>query len=263
MARAVAIQHEVGEQTTTGREWLLTLGVAGALRAYQQAFAWTAGLDSTSPEFATYWMTLFWVEIAAVGGLAVIWWSWAAFKQCNTCQEQRAALGRVEPGHEPYHIAMLWISTTVATFSGAMQLAFFGEQDATWHQVAIRDTALTPSHIPLFYFWFPMLIIASVASFFYGRTRLPHIYRDRGYALSMLLVMAATGLLFIHVAVNEYFHSFLQTEEIFSHPLHWPFVLYFYVAAAVFSVWFQTLPRVFELIGQIQPSDRPAEAREA
>jgi methane/ammonia monooxygenase subunit C len=258
MAEAVAVGAERAEGGVTGRDWLVTLGVvlgvlmaaAVVLRGYQQLFAWTAGLDSSTPEFATYWMSLFWAEIASVSALAMVWWSWAAFTKCRTCEAQRAAVGSVKPGHELRHLAMLWISTTVATFSAFMQLAFFGEQDATWHQVAIRDTAFTPSHIPLFYFWFPLLITASVGSFLYARTRLPHIYRDRGYPLSLLLVIAGTALLLMHVSVNEYIHSFWQTEEIFSHPAHWPFVLYFYVAAAVFSVWFQTLPRIYELIGQ-------------
>ncbi len=95
-----------------------------------------------------------------------------------------------------------------------MQLAFFGEQDATWHQVAIRDTALTPSHIPLFYFWFPLLLITTVATFLYGRTRLPHIYREHGYPLSMLLMIGGIAGLFFLVAVNEFFHSFWQTDKV-------------------------------------------------
>ncbi len=245
----------------TGREWLVTLGVvmgvlfaaATTLRVWQQLFAWTAGLDSTSPEFATYWMPVFWAELAVLSVVAVVWWGWAGVKKCRICAAQHAAGGRVEPGHELSHIATLWIYTTVGTFAACMQLAFFGEQDATWHQVAIRDTALTPSHIPLFYFWFPLLLITTVAIFLYGRTRLPHIYRERGYPLSMLLMIGGIAALFFWVAVNEFFHSFWQTEELFSNPLHWGFVIFFYVGGAViFSIWFQTLPRIYELISQLQ-----------
>jgi methane/ammonia monooxygenase subunit C len=268
MARVMTVPAELEKaKTVTGRDWLATLGVvvgvllaiAVAIRVYQQMFAWTAGLDSTSPEFATYWMPLFWTEEVVLSVLALVWWAWAAFGKCRTCEAQRATAGKVEPGHELRHIATLWIYTAVATCSGFMQLSFFGEQDATWHQVAIRDTALTPSHIPLFYFWFPLLIIAAVATFLYGRTRLPHIYRDRGYALSMLLVVGGVLMLFFWVAVNEFFHSFWQTEELFSTPLHWGFVIFFYVAGGpIFSIWFQTLPRIYELIGQIE--GRPGQA---
>jgi methane/ammonia monooxygenase subunit C len=92
-----------------------------------------------------------------------------------------------------------------------------------------------------------------VATFLYGRTRLPHIYRERGYPLFMLLMIGGIAGLFFWVAVNEFFHSFWQTEEIFSHPLHWGFVIFFYVGGAViFGIWFQTLPRIYELIGQLQ-----------
>jgi methane/ammonia monooxygenase subunit C len=271
MARVIAARAELleGQKPVTGRDWLVTLGVVVGvllavtvgLRVYQQMFAWTAGLDSTSPEFAKYWMTLFWVEEAVLAVVALVWWWWAGFKKCRTCDAQRVSAGRAEAGHELYHIAMLWIATAVATFSGFMQLAFFGEQDATWHQVAIRDTALTPSHIPLFYFWFPLLIIAAVAVFLYGRTRLPHIFRDRGYPLSMLLMIGGITLLFFWVAVNEYFHSFWQTEEIFSTPLHWGFVIFFYLGGAViFSIWFQTLPRIYELISELRGTSELAEA---
>jgi methane/ammonia monooxygenase subunit C len=66
-------------------------------------------------------------------------------------------------------------------------------------------------------------MITTVATFLYGRTRLPHIYRDRGYPLSMLLMIGGIFSLFLWVAVNEFFHSFWQTEERFSAPLHWGF----------------------------------------
>ncbi|MGH8069205.1 MAG: methane monooxygenase/ammonia monooxygenase subunit C [Candidatus Entotheonellia bacterium] len=262
MARGVTGPRALeGSEVITGWNWLVTLGVvvgvlfaaAITLRVWQQLFAWTAGLDSTSSEFATYWMPVFWAELAVLGVVAVLWWGWTGFKKCRLCEAQRASVGRVKPGHELSHIAILWIYTTVGTFSAFMQFAFFGEQDATWHQVAIRDTALTPSHIPLFYFWFPLLIITTVATFLYGRTRLPHIYRDRGYPLSMLLMIGGISSLSFWVAVNEFFHSFWQTEERFSAPLHWGFVIFFYVGGAViFSIWFQTLPRMYELIGQLQ-----------
>ena len=34
------------------------------LRIYQQVFAWTTGLDSTSVEFQTYWMRVLYLEFA-------------------------------------------------------------------------------------------------------------------------------------------------------------------------------------------------------
>jgi methane/ammonia monooxygenase subunit C len=260
MAKAITVRAERETRTVTGWDWVLTLtvvigvllAVAIALRLYQGRFAWTAGLDATSPDFATYWMGLFWVEMVSLSALALVWWGWAGWKRCTACEAQRLAMGRVAPDHELYHIAMLWVTTTVATFAAAMTVAIAGEQDAAWHQVAIRDTAFTPSHIVLFYFWFPLLVISSVATFLYGRTRVPQIYRDRGYALSSLLVMSGTFLLTANVAFNEFGHSFWIAEEIFSAPMHWPFVIFFYVTAPTFSVWFQTLPRIYQLIDEVR-----------
>jgi methane/ammonia monooxygenase subunit C len=78
----------------------------------------------------------------------------------------------------------------------------------------------------------------------------------------MLLMIGGISTLFFWVAVNEFFHSFWQTEELFSAPLHWGFVLFFYVGGAlIFSIWFQTLPRMYELIGQLQAEPGGDEAR--
>ena len=54
--------------------------------------------------------------------------------------------------------------------------SFFTEQDASWHQVIIRDTSFTPSHVVVFYGSFPMYIVCGVASYLYAMTRLP-LYR--------------------------------------------------------------------------------------
>ena len=41
-----------------------------------------------------------------------------------------------------------------------------------------------------------------------------------------------------------------EAEELFSASLHWPFVLFGYLLAATFSVWFETSPRLFEIARQ-------------
>src|SRR3989442_15224626 len=74
------VTTEAGE-VITGRAWLVTLGVvvgvlfaaATTLRVWQQLFAWTAGPDSRSPEFAPYWMPGFWAELPLPSGVAVVW----------------------------------------------------------------------------------------------------------------------------------------------------------------------------------------------
>jgi hypothetical protein len=129
MTRGVAGPGE-GEssEVINGRNWLVALAAvlgllfaaAMALRVWQQLFAWSAGLDSTSPEFATYWMPVFWTELALLGVVAAVWLGWTGFIPCGTCEAQRASIGGVKPGHELSHLATLWIYTTVGTFSAFM-----------------------------------------------------------------------------------------------------------------------------------------------
>jgi hypothetical protein len=63
------------------------------------------------------------------------------------------------------------------------------EQDAAWHQVIIRDTSFTASHIVAFYGTFPLYITCGVSSYLYAQTRLP-LYSQ---ATSFPLVAAVVG----------------------------------------------------------------------
>src|SRR6266481_9531745 len=97
-AKAVAI-----ESTGTPGERLVNLRLMfaciaglsvlwGSARLYQQFFAWSAGLDSSTPEFQAYWMRLFYVEGALEGIAAVSLWGWL----WRTRDRNLAALGAHE-----------------------------------------------------------------------------------------------------------------------------------------------------------------------
>src|SRR6516162_8963971 len=47
-----------------------------SVRIYQQVFAWTTGLDSTSVEFQTHWMRVLYLEFALEGMAAAALWGW-------------------------------------------------------------------------------------------------------------------------------------------------------------------------------------------
>ncbi len=47
-----------------------------SVRIYQQIFAWTTGLDSTSVEFQTHWMRVLYLEFALEGMAAAAIWGW-------------------------------------------------------------------------------------------------------------------------------------------------------------------------------------------
>jgi methane/ammonia monooxygenase subunit C len=65
----------------------------------------------------------------------------------------------------------------------------------------------------------------------------------------------------LQVAVNEWGHSLWIAEEVFAAPLHWPFVIYVWLAAGTFAVWLETLIRVLSIERQI--ADQRTQAPQA
>jgi len=47
-------------------------------------------------------------------------------------------------------------------------------------------------------------------------------------------------------------------EEVFAAPLHWPFVIYVWLAGGTFAVWLETLIRVLSIEKQIADQRTPA-----
>lgn len=238
----------------SGGPWGPLLYMLGALsvvaifwRMWQQKFAWNWGLDSTTPEFKKYWMNFFYVNTTSimVVGAGLFYW---AIKACKTCTAQREEFGRILPRHEEHHIWILWTLLCVYCFSLFLTLPVFGEQDGSWHQVTMRDTAFTPSHIPLFYGIFPVFVVLSIVTFGYAMKHLPVVYaRKRGFPLAWGLLLAGATTLMGWVGVNEWLHSFVSIEERFGDPLHWGFITQGLLNGAIFAIWFQTIARVIQL----------------
>src|SRR5438445_11760627 len=88
----------------------------------------------------------------------------------------------------------------MTSFTLYVMASFWPNQDASSHQTAIRDTALTPTHIPMFYWWFPLGITMTVGTYLYGRYRLPKVYGpDKGFHWSFffLIVASVTALMLV------------------------------------------------------------------
>jgi methane/ammonia monooxygenase subunit C len=131
-----------------------------------------------------------------------------------------------------------------------IEASFFPNQDGAWHQTAVRDTAFTPSHIPMFYIFFPLGITMTIGTYLYGRTRLPNIYgAAKGFPWSFALLIAASVTEMGQVAMNEWGHSLWIPEEFFAAPFHWPFVFYGWLAAGIFALWAETLIRMLTIEG--------------
>ena len=209
------------------------------VRIYEQYFGWYAGLDSFSPEFQKYWMTILYIEepVELISFLALVGYLW---------KTRDKDVANVAPREEMRRIFYLlnWILVYgIAIYWGA---SFFTEQDGTWHQTVIRDTDFTPSHIIEFYMSYPMYIIIGVGGFMYARTRLP-TFATKGWSIAYVILFVGPFMIFPNVGLNEWGHTFWFMEELFVAPLHWMFVFFGWMALAVFGVTLQILGRIKEL----------------
>ncbi len=87
------------------------------IRLWQGAWWFPVGLDATTPEFATYWLGLLyleWVVLIAVGMIGYL----AYRKPCTICTAYKKELGRIDPEHELNHIGKLWATVAVAAIFG-------------------------------------------------------------------------------------------------------------------------------------------------
>jgi methane/ammonia monooxygenase subunit C len=241
-ARAVAVEGH----PATGRlmNYPLLLGAMAVIsalflgeRVYQQYFAWTAGLDSTSPEFQTHWMSLLYAQIGLEGIAACSLWGWL----WKTRDQNLAVL---QPSEElrRYMRLIAWLMLYVFAVYWA---EFFAEEDATWHQTVVRDTEFTPSHIPLFFGAMPVFIIMGVSSYLYARTRIPQF--ARAHSVPFLIAVAGPLMMLPNVGFNEWGHTFWIMEEIFSAPLHGGFVVFAWAALCLGGILMQAIPRIVEL----------------
>ncbi|MFM8441818.1 MAG: bacterial ammonia monooxygenase, subunit AmoC [Methylococcus sp.] len=213
------------------------------LRIYQGAHAVNTGLDSSLPEYETYWMRLFYLELVVIASIMIGLWGYL----WTTRDRQLDAL---EPKEEirRYFTLTMWIS--VYTFAVYWAGSYFAEQDNSWHQVVLRDTPFTANHIVEFYFNFPLYIILGGCAWLYARTRLPLYARE----ISLPLTLAVFGpfMIFVSVGFNEWGHTFWFREEFFAAPIHWGFVVGVWFALGVGGILLQQVARITELLDQIE-----------
>jgi methane/ammonia monooxygenase subunit C len=209
---------------------------------WNYAYMFTAGLNSASPEFTRYYRSLFWGEVILLGTFTGLWYGWLI-------RTGREMVGKpIERSEEVRRIAVLWSMVGATSLTVYLMASFWPNWDGSWHQTMVRDTALTPTHIPMFYFFFPLSVTLAVGTYIYGRFRIPALYApDKGFPWSFFLLISAAVLECMTVAANEWGHSLWISEEIFSVPFHWPFVVYGWLASGMFAVWGETIIRLFEI----------------
>jgi methane/ammonia monooxygenase subunit C len=216
--------------------------LAAAIRIWQQGTAWTIGINSASADFSFYYRSLFYAEVISVT-LATLWW-WGSLVRKGRELVDKA----IDSDEEVRRIAKFWglVGTTCVILY--IMASFFPNQDGSWHQTAVRDTALTPAHIPMFFLFFPLGITFTIGTYLYGRYWLPKVYgAEKGFPWSFFLLIAAAVTEMAQVAMNEWGHSLWITEEIFAVPFHWPFVFYGWLASGIFALWAETLVRLLQI----------------
>lgn len=230
---------------------LIILAVALAWRVYQQFTAWTKGLDASSHDFTVYYRVPLVVCLVGVTVFTLGWWGWLIRSGKRIAQ-------KISHAEEVRRIAVFWGLVGATSVTLYVEASFFPNQDASWHQTAVRDTAFTPAHIPMFYLFFPLGITMTVGTYLYGRTRLPKVYSvTKGFPWSFALLIAASVTEMMQVAMNEWGHSLWIPEEIFAVPFHWPFVFYGWLAAGIFALWAETLIRLLAIEDEVAAEELP------
>ena len=203
------------------------LAVMMAWRVYQQLFAWDMGMDSFEPEFQTYWMNLLYGQWILEFVLAAVIWGYLL-------KTRDKDVFNITPQEELKRMFTLlaWLFCYVWIVYWAA--SFFAEQDASWHQVTVRDTDFTPSHIVLFY-----------GTFLYARTRLPQFAEN--ISIPFLIAVVGPFMILPNVGLNEWGHTFWFMEELFTAPLHWGFVVLGWTALGLGGLLIQLVLRMITL----------------
>jgi len=212
--------------------------IFGSYRIYQNTTAFTVGLDYFSEDFQKYWMTLLYLQLPVLFGtmIALVAWLW---------RTRDRNLDKLAPAEELRRYFVLLAQIMVFGIVAYLTASPFTEADAAWHQVTVRDTDFTPTHIVLFYFGIPMFIGAGVVAFTYARTRIPQFANK--LSLPFALVVAGPIMIMPNLGLNEWGHTFFYAEELFAAPIHWGFVLLGWATFAAGGLVVQILTRVVEL----------------
>ena len=124
-------------------------------------------------------------------------------------------------------------------------LGLFVEADAAWHQVTIRDTDFTPTHIQLFYGIIPLGAVGLIIGVLWLHTRMPD-YVGR-VSIPLVIVTAAPLLIMPNLGYNEWGHTFFYAEELFAAPVHWGFVMLGWGFFAISGFLLEIINRMLKL----------------
>ncbi|RLA17057.1 MAG: methane monooxygenase/ammonia monooxygenase subunit C [Gammaproteobacteria bacterium] len=227
------------------------MALSWGLRWFQENMSFSVGMDFYEPEFQQIWMPLLYAELAFALTVAVV-----TFSYIWLTREKDAAAVSPQLELKRYY-TLLGFFVVLAIW--AIPIGFLGvESDAAWHQVSIRDTDFTPTHIVLFYFDLPFLSIMLIAAFLWAHTRLP-LFINR---ISIPFLIVAGGLFMImpNYGFNEWGHTFFYAEELFAAPIHYGFVVIGWAFFALVPLLVQIMTRMAQLIPEVAALEDKEEA---
>ena len=190
----------------------------GAYRWYMETTAFTVGLDYFEPEFELYWMNMLYAQAIILPLIGIIGLPYLWFTRPTTEEVHAMA-----PSDELSRYMLIFGVLSIASFLVVCVLGIWTEADAAWHQVTVRDTDFTPTHIQLFYGVIPILAIFVVLALVWIHTRMPD-YQGR-VSVPLCIVAAAPLLIMPNLGYNEWGHTFFYAEELFAAPVHYGFVI--------------------------------------
>lgn len=216
----------------------LAVLVLSAYRWYQQVYSFSVGLDYFEAEFQTYWMSLFWTQVVVLSlilaiGVPILWFTRPANPESMTPSAELKI----------YYIILSFAA--VGSIILVAGLGIYVEADAAWHQVTIRDTDFTPTHIGLFYFVIPAGAVGGILGFLWIHTRVPYFVNR--VSIPLALILSAPVLIMPNLGLNEWGHTFFYAEELFAAPIHWGFVVLGWALFAIGGFIMQILMRVRDL----------------
>lgn len=194
----------------------LMLAIAIGIRIYQQMMAFSVGMDYYEPEFQAYWMPMLYGEILVLGSIMVFG---SIYMWVTRVRDASTITPEVELKR---YFKLLGIFTVLGVWAATIA-ALAVESDAAWHQVAIRDTDFTPTHIVIFYFALPLLTAILIPTCIWAHTRIP-AFMNR-VSVPFLGVVCGIFLIMPNYGFNEWGHTFFYAEELFAAPIHWGFVV--------------------------------------
>jgi len=229
----------------------LALAIGTALRIYLSVMGFSAGTDYYSEAFQTYWMPVLYIELIFLSSFTVILsvYLWLTREKDASAISAELELSR--------WWRLLSIFSVMALWGGGIASTAV-ESDAAWHQVTIRDTDFTPTHIYIFYFALPFLTAMLIPAFIWAHTRIPAFMNK--VSLPFLFVVCGILMIMPNYGFNEWGHTFFYAEELFAAPIHWGFVFLGWSLFFLIPLAMQIFTNMARLISETTASEEDLKA---